>query len=62
MILSLGGGWLLTKYFFEITFAFDWLELLLISTGVVLLTVLIGWFNSREVISTPPLQVLRREG
>ena len=62
MILSLGGGWLLTKYFFEITFAFDWLELLLISAGVVLLTVLIGWFNSREVISTPPLQVLRREG
>jgi putative ABC transport system permease protein len=62
MILSLGGGWLLTKYFFEITFAFDWLELLLISVGVVVLTVLIGWYNSREVISTPPLQVLRREG
>jgi putative ABC transport system permease protein len=62
MILSLGGGWLLTKYFFEITFAFDWIELLVISTGVVVLTVLIGWFNSREVISTPPLQVLRREG
>jgi putative ABC transport system permease protein len=62
MILSLGGGWLLTKFFFEITFAFDWLELLVISFGVVLLTVLIGWFNSREVINTPPLQVLRREG
>jgi putative ABC transport system permease protein len=62
MILSLGGGWLLTKFFFEITFAFDWIELLVISVGVVLMTVLIGWFNSREVISTPPLQVLRREG
>jgi putative ABC transport system permease protein len=62
MILSLGGGWLLTKYFFEITFAFDWIELLVIGVGVVLLTVLIGWFNSREVINTPPLQVLRREG
>jgi putative ABC transport system permease protein len=62
MILSLGGGWLLTKYFFEITFAFNWVELLVISVGVVVLTVLIGWFNSREVISTPPLQVLRREG
>jgi putative ABC transport system permease protein len=62
MVLSLGGGWLLTKFFFEITFAFDWLELLIIGAGVIVLTVLIGWFNSREVISTPPLQVLRKEG
>jgi putative ABC transport system permease protein len=61
MILSLGGGWLLTTLFFEITFAFNWVELLLISTGVVFLTVLIGWWNSREVINTPPLQVLRKE-
>jgi putative ABC transport system permease protein len=62
MALSLGGGFLLTKFFFEISFAFDWVELLIISTGVVLLTVAIGWFNSREVINTPPLQVLRKEG
>jgi putative ABC transport system permease protein len=62
MILSLGGGYLLTRFFFEIQFAFDWKELGIISLGVVFLTVLIGWFNSREVISTPPLQVLRKEG
>lgn len=62
MILSLGGGWVLAKWFFEITFAFDWLELLVIAAGVVILTVSIGWWNSREVISTPPLQVLRKEG
>jgi putative ABC transport system permease protein len=61
MILSLGGGWLLTKFFFEITFGFDWLELLLIGTGVIVLTVLIGWLNSRAVINTPPLQILRKE-
>jgi putative ABC transport system permease protein len=61
MILSMGGGWLLTKFFFEITFGFDWLELLIIASGVILLTVTIGWFNSREVISTPPLQILRKE-
>lgn len=61
MALSLGGGYLLTEYFFEITFAFDWLELLVISIGVVVLTMAIGWYNSREVISTPPLQVLRKE-
>src|ERR1041384_996300 len=53
MILSLAGGWLLTTFFFEITFAFDWIELLTIGFGVILLTIAIGWFNSREVISTP---------
>lgn len=61
MILSIGGGWLLTRYFFDITFAFDWLEMVFIAGGVVLLTMLIGWWNSREVISTPPLKVLRKE-
>lgn len=61
MILSLGGGWLLTKFFFKITFAFDWFEMVIIAFGVVILTMIIGWWNSREVISTPPLQVLRKE-
>ncbi len=62
MILSLVGGWLLTTFFFEITFAFDWLELLFIGAGVILLAVTIGWWNSRDVINTPPLQILRKEG
>lgn len=62
LVLSLAGGWLLTKFFFEITFAFDWLELLIITAGVVLLTTAIGWWNSRAVIRTPPLQILRKEG
>ncbi len=61
MILSLGGGYLLTRFFFKITFAFDWAELVTTAAGVVFLTVLIGWWNSREVIATPPLQVLRKE-
>ncbi|HEY8935961.1 MAG TPA: FtsX-like permease family protein, partial [Cyclobacteriaceae bacterium] len=61
MILALGGGWLLTRFFFEIVFAFDWKELSVIALGVISLTVIIGWFNSREVINTPPLQVLRKE-
>ena len=62
MILSLGGGWLLTKFFFEVQFSADVAELLIIGGAVVVLTIFIGWFNSREVISTPPLQVLRKEG
>ncbi len=62
IILSLASGFVLTKFFFEITFSFDAIELGLIGMGVVILTVLIGYFNSREVITTPPLQVLRKEG
>ena len=61
MFLSLAGGWLLTTFFFEITFAFDFVEMLIIAVGVICLTMLIGWWNSREVINTPPLQVLRKE-
>jgi putative ABC transport system permease protein len=61
LLLSLGGGYLLTRFFFEIQFSVDWIELLYISAGVVFLTIFIGWFNSREVINTPPLQVLRKE-
>jgi putative ABC transport system permease protein len=61
MILSIGSGWLLATFFFEITFGFDALELLLIVVSVTLLTMTIGWLNSREVINTPPLQILRKE-
>jgi putative ABC transport system permease protein len=61
IILSLVSGWLLTHYFFEVTFAFDMLEMSLIGLGVIVLTTTIGWFNSREVINTPPLQILRKE-
>ncbi len=61
LLLSLGGGWLLTKFFFEITFAFDAIEMLLIAFGVVSLSVIIGWWNSRSIINTPPLQILRKE-
>ena len=61
VILSVGTGWLLCLFFFDVTFAADWLELFLTGLVVMMMTTLIGWFNSREVISAPPLQVLRKE-
>jgi putative ABC transport system permease protein len=61
LILSLAGGWLLTKFFFEVNFSVNTLELVIIGAGVIVLTMLIGWWNSREVINTPPLQILRKE-
>ena len=61
MILSLAGGWALCRFFFEVQLGVAWGDLLLVGGAVTVLTVFIGWFNSREVISTPPLQVLRKE-
>ena len=61
IILSLFSGWCLTYFFFEVGFSFNGGEMAAIGVAVVALTIFIGWFNSREVINTPPLQVLRRE-
>lgn len=62
MILSLAGGWALCRFFFEVDLGVSWRDLALVGASVSTLTVLIGWYNSREIISTPPLQVLRKEG
>ncbi len=62
LVLSLGGGWLLTKFFFQVQLVTNYFELFIISFGVVILTIFIGWLNSREVINTSPLQALRKEG
>jgi putative ABC transport system permease protein len=61
VLLSVGAGWLLCRFFFDVTFSADWLELLITIVAVATMTMLIGWFNSREVINSPPLQVLRKE-
>jgi len=61
MILSLAGGWALCTFFFEVGFGVSWIDLLMVVGVVTSVTAFIGWFNSREVISTPPLQVLRKE-
>lgn len=61
VLLSVLSGWLLTKFFFQVEFSVDLLQIGLIGAAVVLLTAVIGWWNSREVITTPPLQVLRKE-
>ena len=59
--LSLIGGWALCRFFFEVQLGVSWVDLVFVGLSITLLTVVIGWYNSREVINTPPLQVLRRE-
>ncbi|MCA6073553.1 ABC transporter permease [Fulvivirga sedimenti] len=61
MLLSLVAGFLLAKFFFEIVFSPDIPGLFYILIGVVSLTVIVGWWNTREVIRNSPLAVLRRE-
>ena len=57
--LSFIGSWLLAKYSFNIPFSPDWTTPLLVFCIITFLTVLVGLFNSREVLSKPPLEVLR---
>ncbi len=61
ILLSIFAGGLLATFFFKVDFTFSPWHLTFIGLGVAVITMLIGWFNSREVISTPPLQVLRKE-
>lgn len=61
IVLSLAGGWALCRFFFEVQLGVSWLDLFTVGMAVMVLTLGIGWYNSRDVINTPPLQVLRRE-
>lgn len=62
IILSLFGTWGLAYFVFKAPFTPNFLPLLVIVGIVTLLTMLIGLFNSREVVVRPPLEVLRGEG
>lgn len=60
--LSLGSTWALARFVFEIAYAPNLLPLLGVAAAVALVTMLIGLFNSRDVLVRPPLEVLRAEG
>ncbi|GAB3737386.1 ABC transporter permease [Spirosoma lituiforme] len=62
ILLSVVGTWALARFVFEVPYQPAILPLVVISFTVTALTVLIGVFNSREVLVRPPLDVLRGEG
>ncbi|WP_460914754.1 ABC transporter permease [Spirosoma areae] len=62
ILLSIGGTWALAQFVFDVPYRPDFIPLLTITVVVTLLTLLIGVFNSREVLVRPPLDVLRAEG
>lgn len=59
--LSLIAGWSISTFVFESTLVIPWIELLMLSLGVVVLTVIIGQLNSRGVYNKEALEVLRKE-
>jgi putative ABC transport system permease protein len=61
IILSLAASWALAKYSFESNFSPAWAPIMIIFAAVSSLTIIIGLFNSREVLTKTPLEVLRNE-
>lgn len=62
ILLSIVGTWALAQFVFEVPYRPDAVPLLVVMVVVTVLTVLIGVFNSRDVLTRPPLDVLRAEG
>jgi putative ABC transport system permease protein len=61
ILLSLAGSAALATYNFGTSFSPSFMPVLVLFLSVSLLTVAIGLFNSRGVVRTPPLEILRKE-
>ncbi len=61
ILMSLAGSWALAKYSFDGSFSPEWPALTGLFLAICGITVLIGIFNSREILNKPPLEVLRKE-
>lgn len=59
--LALLSSWLLALYSFDTAFIPSFMPPFLLFLGITLLTVVIGLTNSRSVIKSAPLEVLRKE-
>lgn len=62
VLLSLVSSFLLAYFVFDTPFIPSWIPFLVVFPGIAILVLLIGLFNSRGVLNSPPLQVLRKEG
>jgi putative ABC transport system permease protein len=62
ILLSLIGSQLLALLVFKTSFVPSMFPFLVLFPGITLLVLVIGLLNSRSVIKSPPLEVLRKEG
>ncbi|MCG8305932.1 MAG: FtsX-like permease family protein [Cytophagales bacterium] len=60
-LLALLAAWALSIFFFEILFFPDFISLAAIWILVTLLTVFVGWINTKSILNKSPLEVLRKE-
>jgi putative ABC transport system permease protein len=61
IVLAIGASWALAVYVFETAFSPNWWPVVLVFLSVVSITVGIGLFNIRALLSKPPLEILRQE-
>ena len=61
ILLALISGWGLTLLFFDVNFVPDFKGLFVVWISVAVLTMTVGWFNTRSIINNSPLEVLRKE-
>ncbi|QCX02362.1 FtsX-like permease family protein [Aggregatimonas sangjinii] len=61
ILLSLISSQLLAVFVFQTAFVPSWIPFVLILPGITALVLTIGLFNSRGVLNSPPLEVLRKE-
>ncbi len=59
ILLAFIGGWALAVYSFKAPFIINWIAAIGLFAAVTGLTMLIGLFNSRGIVSKPPLEILR---
>jgi len=61
LVLSILGGWALVRFVFDSRFTLSLPALLGLSAGVVVLTLLVGFWGSADVYRRTPIEVLRAE-
>ncbi len=61
IILSVISSQLLANLVFDVSFVPSWVPFAILLPGMTILVLLIGLANSRSVLNSPPLEVLRKE-
>jgi putative ABC transport system permease protein len=60
-VLAGGAGWALAKWIFETRFVLPTASMAALTAALVVLTTVVGLWNSLDVLNRPPLEVLRSE-
>jgi putative ABC transport system permease protein len=61
LVLAAAAGWAVAHFLFEGSFSLPMLPMSALAAAIVLLTVVVGLGNSRDVVRRAPLEVLREE-